>query len=96
MHDDVFRLNLILNGGWTKDTMHILVELVELALKQKAWNQRYGHISYADRMSYYARRADRFANRKRGSDEQQLRVCDRPTPNEEEIALKQDKDIEKR
>ncbi len=96
MHDDVFRLNLIQNGGWTKDTMHILVELVELALQQKAWNQRYGHISYADRMSYYARRADRFANRKRGSDEQQLRVCDRPTPNEEEIALKQDKDIEKR
>ncbi len=47
-------------------------------------------------MSYYARRADRFASRKRGSDEQQLRVCDRPTPNEEEIALKQDKDIEKR
>jgi hypothetical protein len=24
-NDDVFRLNLILNGGWTKDTFHILV-----------------------------------------------------------------------
>ena len=49
MHDDVFRLNLILNGGWTKDTFHILEELIELALKQKEWNKRFGHLSCADR-----------------------------------------------
>jgi hypothetical protein len=34
MHDDVFRLNMILNGGWTKDTFHILEELIELALSR--------------------------------------------------------------
>ncbi len=39
-NDDVFRLNLILNGGWTKDTFHILEGLIELALKQKEWNRR--------------------------------------------------------
>ncbi len=72
MHDDVFRMNLILNGGWTKDTMHILVELVDLALQQKAWNKKYGHLSYADRMSYYVRRAERFKNRRGGSNEQEV------------------------
>ena len=89
MHDDVFRMNLILNGGWTKDTMHILVELVNLALQQKAWNKKYGHLSYADRMSYYVRRAERFKNKRGGSDEQHVQICDRPTPNAEERALKQ-------
>ena len=53
MNDDVFRLNLILNGGWTKDTFHILEELIELALKQKEWNRRFGHMAYADRKQYY-------------------------------------------
>ena len=35
--DDVFKLNLILNGGWTKDTMPFLPKLVDQALDQKAW-----------------------------------------------------------
>ncbi len=89
MHDDVFCLNLILNGGWTKDTMHILVELVDLALDQKAWNQKYGHLSYADGKDYYVRRAARFKNRKGGSDEQYAQACDEPALNKEEKALKQ-------
>ena len=88
MHDDVFRLNLILNGGWTKDTMHILVELVELALDQKAWNRKYGHLSYADRKDYCVRRAARFKNGTGGSDEQCAQICDQPALNEEEKALK--------
>ncbi len=53
MKDEVFRPNLILSGGWTKDTMPILPELVDLALDQKAWNRRYGHISFSDRRDYY-------------------------------------------
>ncbi len=86
MKDHVFRLNLILNGGWTKDMMHILVELVELALDQKAWNQKYGHISYADRRDYYRRRADRFKQRIGDSDEAQAQPSDEPTLNEDERA----------
>ena len=87
MHDDVFRLNLILNGGWTKDTFHILEELIELALKQKEWNKRFGHLSYADRKNYYKRRAERFANKRCSSDEQQVRPEDRVHPTREEHAL---------
>ena len=87
MHDDVFRLNLILNGGWTKDTFHILEELIELALKQKEWNRRFGHLSYADRKDYYKRRAERFANKRRSSDEQQVRPEDRVHPTREEDTL---------
>ncbi len=87
MHDDVFRLNLILNGGWTKDTFHILEELIELALKQQEWNKRFGHLSDADRKTYYKRRAERFANKRRGSDEQQVRRDDRVHPTREEEAL---------
>ncbi len=84
MKDDVFRLNLILNGGWTKDTMHISVELVELALDQKAWNQKYGHIAYADRRDYYIRRAARFKKRIGDSDEAHAQPCDEPTLTEAE------------
>ena len=87
MHDDVFRLNLILNGGWTKDTFHIHEELIELALKQKEWNRRFGHLSYADRKDYYKRRAERFANKRRSSDEQHVRQEDRVHPTQEEDTL---------
>ncbi len=79
MKDDVFRLNLILTGGWTKDTMPILPELVALALDQKAWNRKYGHISYADRRDYYVRRAARFKKRVGASDEARAQPCDEPT-----------------
>ena len=96
MHDDVFRLNLILNGGWTKDTFHILDELINLALQQKDWNRKFGHLSYADRRKYYVRRTERFANRRGGSDEQQVRQCDRVHPTPEEEALPQDKEIPRR
>ncbi len=87
MNDDVFRLNLILNGGWTKDTFHILEELIELALKQKEWNRRFGHMAYADRKQYYGRRKERFENERSGSDERQVRPEDRPNPTQKENAL---------
>ena len=78
LKDDVFKLNLILNGGWTKDTMPILPELVEQALDQKAWNRRYGHISFSDRRDYYVRRAARFKTRVGASDEAHSRERDAP------------------
>ncbi len=86
-NDDVFRLNLILNGGWTKDTFHILEELIELALKQKEWNRRFGHMAYADRKQYYQRRKERFENERSGSDEQHVRYEDRLHPTEQEETL---------
>ncbi len=86
-NDDVFRLNLILNGGWTKDTFHILEELIELALKQKEWNRRFGHMAYADRKQYYQRRKERFENERSGSDEQHVRYEDCLHPTEEEEPL---------
>ena len=84
MKDDVFRLNLILNGGWTKDTFLILIELVELARDQKAWNRKYGHITYADRRDYYVRRAARFKEQSGDSDESRVQRRDEPTPNDDE------------
>ena len=96
MNDDVFRMNLILNGGWTKDTFHILEELIELALKQKEWNRRFGHMAYADRKEYYERRAERFENKQRSSDEQQVRQEDRTNPTEEETTLPTGLDAELR
>ena len=58
------------------------------------WNQKYGHIPYADRMGYYIRRSERFKNKRGGSDEQHVQICDQPAPNAEERALKQHKDVE--
>ena len=87
MNDDVFRLNLILNGGWTKDTFHILEELIELALKQKDWNRRFGHMAYADRKQYYQRRKERFETERSGSDEQHVRYEDRLHPTQQEETL---------
>ncbi len=84
MKADVFKLNLILNGGWTKDTMPILSELVEQALDQKAWNRRYGHISFGDRRDYYVRRAARFKTRVGASDEAHSRDGDAPRLTEAE------------
>ena len=54
--DHVYRLNLIVHGGWTEETFHILVELIEVAKDHKKWNQMYGGISYAERLDYYLRR----------------------------------------
>ena len=84
--DHVYRLNLILHGGWTESTFHVLVELIELAQNRKAWNQKYGHISYADRLDYFVRRADRFKRRSQigDSDESRVQRQDEPTPNYEE------------
>ena len=53
-------------------------------------------MSCADRRNYYVRRAERFANRRRGSDEQQVRRDDRVHPTPEEDALPQDKEILRR
>ncbi len=86
-NDDVFRLNLILNGGWTKDTFHILEELIELALKQKEWNRRFGHMAYADRKQYYLRRRARFENDQNSPEERYVRWDDRLHPTEEEGRL---------
>jgi hypothetical protein len=84
MKDEVFRLNLILSGGWTKDTMPILPELVDLALDQKAWNRRYGHISFSDRRDCYVRRAARFKTRVGASDEAHGQERDAPALTEAE------------
>jgi hypothetical protein len=83
-NDDVFRLNLILNGGWTKDTFHILEELIELALRQKQWNRRFGHMAYADRKQYYLKRKERFENRHNCPDEQEVQSQDIPHPTQSE------------
>ncbi len=82
--DDVFKLNLILNGGWTKDTMLFLPRLVEQALDQKAWNRRYGHIAFGDRREYYIRRAARFKIRDGASGEAQSAPADAPNLTEAE------------
>ncbi len=58
--------------------MPILPELVEQALDQKAWNRRYGHISFSDRRDYYVRRAARFKTRVGASDEAHSRERDAP------------------
>ncbi len=82
----MYRLNLILHGGWTESTFHVLVELIELAQNRKTWNQKYGHISYADRLDYFVRRADRFKRRSQigDSDESRVQRQDEPMPNYEE------------
>ena len=82
--DDVFKLNLILNGGWTKDTMPFLPRLVEQGLDQKAWNRRCGHIAFGDRRDYYIRRAARFKIRNGASDEAHSRLADAPNLTEAE------------
>ncbi len=58
--DDVFRLNIILDGGWTPDTLLFLPRLVAQARDQKEWNRKCDHLSFADRRAYYLRRSERF------------------------------------
>ncbi len=64
--------------------MPLLPELVNLALDQKAWNRRYGHISFSDRRDYYVRRAARFKRRVGASDEAHSQLRDEPTLTEAE------------
>ncbi len=52
----MYRLNLIVQGGWTEETYHILVELIEVAKDNKRWNQLFGGISYHKRLQYYLQR----------------------------------------
>jgi hypothetical protein len=56
----VYRLNLIVQGGWTEETYHILVELINVAKDYKRWNQLYGGISYGERLHYYLRRDEYY------------------------------------
>ncbi len=96
--DHVFRLNLILHGGWTKDTFYILIELIDLARDRKAWDQKYGHLSYQDRREYYRRRADRFKKQSRRGDSDESRVQreDEPTPNDQaRVAERQERHLGK-
>ena len=58
--DDLFKLNIILSGGWTDDTLIFLPRLIQQARDQKEWNRKYAHIAYEDRHDYYIRRSERF------------------------------------
>ncbi len=64
--------------------MPILFVVIEQALDQKAWNRRYGHISFGDRRDYYVRRAARFKTRIGASDEAHSRGRDAPKLTEAE------------
>ena len=83
--DHVYRLNLIVHGGWTEETFRILVDPIEVAKSQKRWNQLYGSISYEDRLDYYKRRDELFQRRGQicDSDELQDQHRDQPIPNYE-------------
>ena len=50
--DDLFKLNILLSGGWTDDALIFLPRLIQQAKDQKEWNRKYAHISYEDRRDY--------------------------------------------
>ena len=84
--DPVYRLNLIMQGGWTEETYHILVELIKVAKDNKRWNQLYGGISYHKRLQYYLQRDKYYRSGGRdrqsipnyeGADEEQTRMVQR-------------------
>ena len=81
---DVLKLNIILTGGWTADTLLFLPRLVEQARDQKEWNRKYGHISFADRRAYCIRRAERFKLREGASGEAASSSADAPQMSEAE------------
>ena len=83
--DDVFRLNIILNGGWTPDTLLFLPRLVAQARDQKEWNRKYGHLSFADRRAYYLRRSERFELKDGAFGEAASNPADAPQLSEAEI-----------
>ncbi len=83
--DDVFRLNIILNGGWTPDTLLFLPRLVAQARDQKEWNRKCDHLSFADRRAYYLRRSERFKLKDGASGEAASNPADAPQLSEAEI-----------
>jgi hypothetical protein len=54
--DPVFRMNLTMQGGWTEETYHILIKLVEIAREEKRWNQLFGGMPYEERAKHYRKR----------------------------------------
>ncbi len=84
--DPVFRMNLTMQGGWTEETYHILIELIQVAKDRKRWNQLFGGIPYEQRIQFYHQRDQwyRASGRDRlpvfnypGADENQTRDAHR-------------------
>ncbi len=84
--DPVYRHNLIVQGGWTEETYHIFVELIQVAKDNKRWNQLFGGISYQRRLQYYLQRDKYYRSSGRdrlpvpsyeGADEDQTRNAHR-------------------
>jgi hypothetical protein len=76
--DPVFRMNLTMQGGWSEETYHILIGLIQVAKEEKRWNQLFGGIPYEQRVQFYHQRDQWY----RASGRDQLPVPEYPGADE--------------